>query len=249
MVPFLTGFLTTHDGHPAFFGRPMGVAVTRDGVLLVSDDANGVVYRVAYQNGSRTTAEAVTQPANTPVGTSGTTAAPSTTLARERAEGRASNQLAVSSPAFNSGQTIPLPYTSYGERFSPALGWTSAPRATKSFAIIVEDPDAAQPKPFVHWLLYNLPGTTLQLHESIPADPRLVDPSGALQGRNSRGQIGYMGPKPPHGDAAHHYHFEVFALDTTLPVTSGLDREALLKAVNGHVLASGEVVGTFAAPK
>jgi Raf kinase inhibitor-like YbhB/YbcL family protein len=249
IAPFLTGFLTTSGGHPAFFGRPMGVAIAKDGALLVSDDTNGVIYRVAYRGTSRTTTAAATPPVNRPVATSGTATPPPSALARERTEGRATSQLAISSPAFTAGQSIPTPYSSYGERFSPALAWTGTPQGTKSLAVIMEDPDAAQPKPFVHWLLYNLPVTTTRLHESMPGDPRLVEPGGALQGRNSRGQIGYMGPKPPHGDPAHHYHFEVFALDTMLSVEPGLDREALLKAMTGHVLASGEVVGTFAAPK
>jgi Raf kinase inhibitor-like YbhB/YbcL family protein len=248
MTPFLTGFLTSSGGHPAFFGRPVGVAVAKDGALLVSDDTNGIVYRVAYQGSTRTTAAGAPQ-VSRPVATTGTAAPPPAALARERAEGRSPNQLSVDSPAFTSAHAIPLPYSSYGEKFSPALTWTSAPQATKSFAMIMEDPDAKQPKPFVHWLLYNVPATTTRLHESIPGDPRLVEPAGALQGRNSRGQVGYMGPKPPHGDPAHHYHFEMFALDTMLSAEPGLDREALLKAINGHVLASGEVVGTFAAPK
>jgi Raf kinase inhibitor-like YbhB/YbcL family protein len=78
---------------------------------------------------------------------------------------------------------------------------------------------------------------------------RLTEPAGALQGRNSRGQIGYIGPRPPAGDPPHHYHFQVFALDTTLAAPPALDREALLRAVEGHVLARGEHVGTFQAAK
>jgi Raf kinase inhibitor-like YbhB/YbcL family protein len=248
--PFLSGFLTTNGGHPAFFGRPMGLAIGKDGALLVSDDANGVIYRVAYQGPNNTTAAAprATPPA---VGTSGVTPAPgSGTLAMARLNDRgASARLSVSSPAFTPGQAIPVPYSQYGERFSPALTWTGAPAATKSFAVVVEDPDAKEPKPFVHWLLYNVPPATQRLHESLPGDQRLAEPPGAMQGRNSRGQVGYMGPRPPQGDPAHHYHFEVFALDTTLAVNPGLDREALLGAMKGHVLASGEVLGTFAAPK
>ena len=84
------------------------------------------------------------------------------------------------------------------------------------------------------------PGT---VHHKLVAS--LEDPKGALQGRNSRGQIGYMGPRPPEGDPPHHYHFQVFALDAPLTMPPGADREALLAAMRGHVLARGETVGTF----
>ena len=77
----------------------------------------------------------------------------------------------------------------------------------------------------------------------------LSEPKGAMQGRNSRGQIGYMGPRPPAGDPPHHYHFELFALDTTLVIPPGAEREALLGAMNGHVVARGEVVGVFQRPQ
>ena len=97
----------------------------------------------------------------------------------------------------------------------------------------------------MHWLLYNVAGSTTRLYESVPPAMRLVDPAGALQGRNSRGQIGYMGPRPPAGDPPHHYHFQVFAIDTVLPVPPGVDRETLLSAMEGHVVARGEHVGTF----
>ena len=163
----------------------------------------------------------------------------------ERAETRADAQLSVTSSAFRSGEAIPYPYSQYGERFSPALSWDGAPSGTKSFVLIMEDPDAKEPKPYVHWLLYNVPATTTQLPESMPSALRLDDPRGALQGRNSRGQIGYMGPRPPEGDPPHHYHFQVFALDTQLAVPPGADRDALLAAMSGHVLARGETVGTF----
>jgi Raf kinase inhibitor-like YbhB/YbcL family protein len=110
---------------------------------------------------------------------------------------------------------------------------------------MMEDPDAKEPKPYVHWLLYNVPASTTRLPESMPSALRLDDPKGALQGRNSRGQIGYMGPRPPEGDPPHHYHFQVFALDAPLTLQPGADREALLAAMSGHVVARGETVGTF----
>lgn len=109
----------------------------------------------------------------------------------------------------------------------------------------MEDPDAKTPKPYVHWVLYNVPPETNRLPESVPTLPRLKEPKDALQGRNSRWQVGYAGPRPPEGDPAHHYHFQLFALDTMLDVPPGADRDAVLKALTGHVIARGEVIGTF----
>lgn len=166
-------------------------------------------------------------------------------LATELVPPSSPTRLEVSSPAFQAGQAIPEPYGQEGERFSPALTWKGAPSGTRSFVVILEDPDAKEPRPFVHWTLYNLPATTTRLAESIPALPQLPDLEKARQGRNSRGTVGYTGPRPPLGDPPHHYHFQVFALDAPLTVTPGADRAALLTAMKAHVLASGEVVGTF----
>ena len=173
------------------------------------------------------------------------TAASGPILARELLAPNATSQLSVSSAAFGAGEAIPAPYSQEGENFSPALAWRGAPSATRSFVVILEDPDAADPKPFVHWMLYNIPPTVAELHESIPNLPQLPQLSHARQGRNSRGTLGYVGPRPPHGDAPHHYHFQMFALDAPLALPPGADRDALLAAMKGHTVAAGEVVGTF----
>jgi Raf kinase inhibitor-like YbhB/YbcL family protein len=246
--PFLTGFLTSNNGQAGVIGRPVGLAIASDGTLLVSDDANGVIYRIAFRTPVNTTASRNAATAGRAVGTSGRASSTPTVnadLAMARTETRAPGVLSVTAPAFAAGQAIPYPYTEYGERFSPALEWSGVPEGTKSFTVLMEDPDARTPRPFVHWLLYNVPGSTTRLYESVPPAMRLVDPAGALQGHNSRGQIGYMGPRPPAGDPPHHYHFQVFALDTVLPVPPGVDRETLLSAMEGHVVARGEHVGTF----
>jgi Raf kinase inhibitor-like YbhB/YbcL family protein len=169
-------------------------------------------------------------------------------LAADLVSARSSRQLSVTSGAFRSGQAIPAPYGQEGDNFSPALGWQSAPPGTRSFAVVLEDPDAAEPKPFVHWTLYNLPSTVTALHESIPVHLQLPDLSGARQGRNSRGTAGYVGPRPPKGDPPHHYHFQVFALDSMLDLPPGAERDVLLAAMKGHVVAFGETVGTFQRP-
>jgi Raf kinase inhibitor-like YbhB/YbcL family protein len=153
--------------------------------------------------------------------------------------------LDVSSPAFKPNDYIPFPYSAEGEAFSPALSWQKAPGATRSFVVIVEDPDAATPKPFVHWVIYNLPATVSHLDESVPAIPQLPQLQNAKQGRNSRGTIGYVGPRPPEGDPAHHYHFQVLALDTMLQLPPAADALAILDASKGHVVASGETIGLF----
>jgi Raf kinase inhibitor-like YbhB/YbcL family protein len=181
------------------------------------------------------------------VGVAATSQGP-TSLAREALAAGGAGQLAVTSSAFQSGQPIPLPYSQDGENFSPAISWTGMPANTRTFAVLVEDPDAKEPKPYLHWSIYNLPASVTSLHESIPTHPQLPDLSNARQGRTSRGTIGYVGPRPPVGDPPHHYHFQVFALDIALGLPPGAERVALLDAMKGHVLASGEVVGTFRRP-
>ena len=156
--------------------------------------------------------------------------------------------LTVTSPAFRAGQSIPLKYSDYGEKVSPALRWAGAPESAKAFIVLAEDPDAQAPKPFLHWSLYNLPITVTQLEEGIPGLPRLPELGGALQGRSSRGNTGYMGPRPPKGDRPHHYHFQVFALDAPLTLDPNASREQVLAAMTGHVVAGGETIGVFAAP-
>jgi Raf kinase inhibitor-like YbhB/YbcL family protein len=164
-------------------------------------------------------------------------------LAHELGGGEA--KMTVSSPAFKQGERIPDPYGADGDNFSPALTWTNLPSHARSVVVMVEDPDAATPNPFVHWTLYNLPAGTSRLDESIPAIPQLPQLSKAKQGRNSRGTIGYTGPRPPKGDPPHHYHFQVFALDVELAVLPSAEAQAIIDAMKGHVLAWGELVGLF----
>ena len=123
------------------------------------------------------------------------------------------------------------------------------PDGAKSFVLIVDDPDAAEPKPFTHWVAFDIPANLTELREGLPTDPVLQDPKGMKQGPNSRGQTGYMGPRPPLGDPAHHYHFQLFALDIAdLGLEPGATRDAVLKAMEGHVLGEGELVGLYERP-
>ncbi|RYG32112.1 YbhB/YbcL family Raf kinase inhibitor-like protein [bacterium] len=132
-----------------------------------------------------------------------------------------------------------------GEDKSPILSWGAGPAGTKSFAIVMEDPDALSPKPFIHWLAADIAPVLTRLPENVSKTPRPPALAGGIQGAGSTGVIGYYGPRPPASDPAHHYHFEVYALDTKLNLEPGFNRHALIKAMQGHVLAKGETVGTF----
>jgi Raf kinase inhibitor-like YbhB/YbcL family protein len=145
--------------------------------------------------------------------------------------------LSVTSPNIREGEPIPDRFSDYAGGAIPNLHWSPPPTGTRSLALIVEDPDAPSPEPFVHWLVYSLSATTTQVGPALPPDAR--------QGTNSAGQAAYMGPRPPAGDPPHHYHFEVFALDTDLPLAPGADRTALVNAIQNHVLAKGELVATY----
>lgn len=237
--PFLTGFLT--DGGATHIARPVGLAIARDGALLMADDANGVIYRVAHASGAKAAAQV-----RPPAGPMEQHAAKGNNvpLAKDRPETAATAQLNVSSSAFANGAMMPQKYSEYADGVSPPLSW-GAVAGARSYAVIAEDPDAPN-KPFVHWLAWNIPPMVTMLPEGVQEQPRLTEPEGVLQGKTTRGSVGYMGPKPPPGDPAHRYHFQVFALDTMLDVPFGADRDQLLAAMKGHVIGKGEVMGKYA---
>jgi len=241
--PFLTGFLT--DGGKTHFARPVGLAMARDGALLMADDANGVIYRVAYTGSA---AKPSGPMPDAPAGPMVQQAAQGTRvpLASTRPETHMQTQgtIALTSPAFSHNGNLPAKFSEYADGVSPPLAWDAVPRA-KSYALIMEDPDAKPALPFVHWLAWNIPADVTGLPEGMQEQARLTEPDGVLQGRNTRGSTGWYGPRPPVGDAAHHYHFQLFALDTRLDVPFGADRDRLLAAMQGHVLAKGEIVGKY----
>ena len=148
--------------------------------------------------------------------------------------------LSLSSTAFAAGKPIPAIYTCTGRSVSPPLAWTGAPAGTASFALILDDPDAPIGT-FVHWVIYNIPAASNGLPEAVPSSAKLAD--GSLQGNNGAGQAGYTGPCPPSG--THRYFFKLYALDTVLNLSSGVNKDQLLKAMQGHILAQGELMGTF----
>ena len=238
--PFITGFLTEDQGSFGYIGRPVGLAISRDGSLFIGDDSNGVIYRVSYD--SPKAAEAGATPSKPTTNAAVVEQDTPKQLARDIL-GQAPT-LDVITPAFEANGKIPLRHSAYGQDFSPALKWGKAPEGSKSFAILMEDPDAAKPTPFVHWILYNVPAEVTELAEGVPGAPSLPLPEGARQGVNDRGSFGYFGPKPP-DEKDHHYHFQVFALDTTLDLPTNAARKDILEAMKGHVLAQGEIVGVF----
>lgn len=152
------------------------------------------------------------------------------------------------SQGFLPGSEIPQKYTEDGKDLSPPLHWNKAPADTKEFALICDDPDAPSAEPWVHWVLYRIPANVNQLPEGLPAAAELESPPGARQGLNSwkSGQtVGYRGPAPPKGHGTHHYHFRLYALDAPLQLDAKTDKKTLLKAIKGHILAEGELIGTY----
>ena len=151
--------------------------------------------------------------------------------------------ITVRSTAIDGGQPIPGRHTEDGEDISPELSWEGLPEGTQELALIVDDPDAPDPKApkmtWVHWVIYNLPPSTTSLAEGASTSL----PPETLQGRNDWKRTGYGGPCPPIG--RHRYVHKLYALDTVLPDLHEPTKAALEQAMEGHVLARGELVGTY----
>lgn len=149
-------------------------------------------------------------------------------------------EIKITTRAFVPGGKIPGKYTCDGLDVSPPLAWTSVPEGTKTFALICDDPDAPMGT-WVHWVLFNLPADIQELPENIPPERELE--SGAKQGMNDFRKIGYGGPCPPGG--THRYYFKLYALDTELDLEVGATKRELLKAMEGHILAEGQLMGRY----
>lgn len=152
--------------------------------------------------------------------------------------------LTISSPAFGHEDEIPAKYTCEGDDISPPLAWSGLPEGTASLVLIVDDPDAPEPKApkrtWVHWLLYNIPVASSGLDEGV-APSHLHD--GVLEGLNDWKRTGYGGPCPPIG--RHRYFFKLYALDDQLPELKEPSKETLLEAMEGHVLEETELMGSY----
>lgn len=152
--------------------------------------------------------------------------------------------LSISSPEFRNNGEIPPVYTCDGENISPPLEWAGLPEGTRSLALIVDDPDVPDPKApkrtWVHWVLYNIPVATSGLPQGV--QPSHL-PDGTRQGMNDSNRAGYGSPCPPIG--RHRYFFKLYALDTELNDLNSPTKDTLLKAMDGHVLESAELIGTY----
>lgn len=147
----------------------------------------------------------------------------------------------LASAVFQQGAEIPSYYTSEGENVSPELSWSEAPANTKSFVLVMHDPDAPRPGGFTHWVLYNILANTLHVEDKVPNQESI--PGLGIQGKNDSGKIGYIGPAPPSG--AHRYFFRLFAIDKMLELAPGATHKEVSAAIKGHILAQAELMGTY----
>lgn len=147
----------------------------------------------------------------------------------------------LTSPSFDHGGSIPVKYTCEGEDVSPPLVWSDVPDGTRSLALVCDDPDAPSGT-WVHWVMYDIPPKFSELSEGVPTTE--VTPRGAKQGMNDFKRLGYGGPCPPRGDA-HRYFFRIYALDIAPGLPAGATRADLQRAIEGHVLEQGELVGLY----
>ena len=146
----------------------------------------------------------------------------------------------LTSEAFLQEGPIPATHSCDGENISPSLTWTNPPSGTESLALIFDDPDAPVGT-WVHWVLFNMPSEMRSLPEAVGPDPILAN--GTLHGSNSWNSIGYGGPCPPGGE--HRYFFKLYALDSVLDLEVGATKEQVLEAMNGHIVAQTELMGTY----
>ncbi len=164
--------------------------------------------------------------------------------ARAVAAEKPAQRLELRTSAFKSGADVPKKYTCEGADVSPALTWNDPPEGTQSLALIADDPDAPAGT-WVHWVAFDLPGSTRQLAEGVPKVEDLA--GGGRQGVNDFGSVGYGGPCPPPGKA-HRYFFKLYALDTKLKLKTGATKQAVERAMEGHVLAEAQLIGRYKRP-
>lgn len=138
---------------------------------------------------------------------------------------------------------LPLKVTAYDKSLSPDLRWSGVPSGARSLVLMMEDPDSLSPKPFAHWLVANISPRATMMKAGLPDSEMLS--MGAMQGSNATSKTGYFGPKPPADGIKHRYNFQIFALDSKLDLPSGFNRQALVDAMKGHVLAKGKIIGLY----
>jgi Raf kinase inhibitor-like YbhB/YbcL family protein len=152
-------------------------------------------------------------------------------------------RLIVTSSVFSSSTELDDRFTQNGDNMSPSISWSKGPAGTQSFVVLTEDAGVNRHDPIVHWVIYNIPSTTMSLPQNVPTDGTLEN--GAMQGKNVRGAVGYIGPKPPAGQT-HPYHFQVFAINGKLNVDPATaDRATVVAAMKNRVLAQGDLVVNY----
>jgi Raf kinase inhibitor-like YbhB/YbcL family protein len=153
--------------------------------------------------------------------------------------------LTIKSRDFADGSPIPKRFTQDGSNISPRLEWSGVSPSIKEFALICEDPDAPKDSPIAHWMIYGIDSNVRELPEGVPVEAVLKSPRGARQGKNSNGECGYMGPKPPSGDKPHRYYFRLFALDEKLGLKPELSKDDFFDLIESHIVAEAELVGRY----
>jgi Raf kinase inhibitor-like YbhB/YbcL family protein len=154
----------------------------------------------------------------------------------------------INSSAFTNHANVPLEYTAYGDNVSPQIVWGELPEGTEQLALVMDDPIAPTPEPFVHWVVYNIPATAGELPEGMSTDERITEPAalaGTINGHNGLGRAGYFGPRPPADGELHAYHIWVYALDTALDLEPGLGKEELLAQIEDHIIGAGMLMGHY----
>ena len=152
----------------------------------------------------------------------------------------------VSSAAFKHNERIPKEYTGEGKDTSPPLAWRDAPPGTQAFALICDDPDAPVGT-WVHWVIWNIPGSRTSLPAGVPRGKEVKDLDGARQGANSwkTDNIGYRGPMPPPGHGPHRYNFAIYALNQKLDLAAGATKKDLINTMAGHILGEARLTGKY----
>ena len=164
-----------------------------------------------------------------------------------KVEPRDQSGVVVMSPSQDADGRLADRHSAYHDNLSPPITWTNIEGA-ETYALIVEDPDAPQEKPYIHWMIWNIPPEAGGLPEGVPLAQQIDPPHPIIQGRNDNGDYGWFGPRPPQGHGVHRYYFQVFALDQLVEVGPDTPLAELLNILKGHTIAQGEMMATYEAP-
>lgn len=147
----------------------------------------------------------------------------------------------LTSPAFEHQTKLPIDYSCHGKNIHPPLQVQGVPAAAKSLVLIMSDPDAPQPQPWIHWVLFNISPKMTEINEAAPYNTL----EGAKRGKNTAQTLEYYGACPPQGHGVHHYHFMLYALDTMLDLPEGVSYEMIKQAMQGHIVSQADLIGLY----